>query len=85
MTEVASKLLDFSQDLDVPLLDATVTRFYAGSNEEVRRCTCCTKHDGSLAVCGPFLPSDTRRSQGPVLLCVSIKHGCSACFTFTAL
>ena len=54
MTEVASKLLDFSQDLDVPLLDATVTRFYAGSNEEVRRCTCCTKHDGSLAVCGPF-------------------------------
>ncbi|KAK9840628.1 hypothetical protein WJX81_005548 [Elliptochloris bilobata] len=33
-TEVASKLLDFSQDLDVPLLDATVTRFYAGSNEE---------------------------------------------------
>lgn len=35
-TEVAHKLLDFSQDLDVSLLDATVTRFYAGSNEEVR-------------------------------------------------
>lgn len=33
-------------------------------------CTCCTKHDGSLAVCGPLraagcLPPDTRRSQRP--------------------
>jgi hypothetical protein len=32
----AAKLLDFSQPLDVPLLDATVTAFYgAASTEEV--------------------------------------------------
>lgn len=34
---VAAKLLDFSQPLDVALLDSTVNAFYgAGSNQEVR-------------------------------------------------
>jgi hypothetical protein len=34
---VAVKLLDFSQPLDVALLDSTVNAFYgAGSNQEVR-------------------------------------------------
>ena len=34
---VAAKLLDFSQPLDVVLLDSTVNAFYgAGSNQEVR-------------------------------------------------
>jgi exportin-1 len=33
----AARLLDFSQPMDVALLDATVAAFYgAGSNEEVR-------------------------------------------------
>lgn len=32
----AAQLLDYSQPIDVPLLDATVAAFYgAGSNEEV--------------------------------------------------
>ena len=36
----AAKLLDFSQPLDVPLLDATVTAFYgAASTEEVSLAT----------------------------------------------
>ena len=37
-TDVAAALLDFSQPMDVALLDRTVAAFYgAGSNEEVRR------------------------------------------------
>ena len=57
-TEVAHKLLDFSQDLDVSLLDATVSRFYAGSNEEVRplhaavgSCPLCRAQARRTAVC----------------------------------
>ena len=43
-SETAAKLLDLSQPIDVPLLDATVAAFYgAGSNEEVT--------DGALATC----------------------------------
>ena len=42
--EAAAKLLDLSQPIDVPLLDATVAAFYgAGSNEEVT--------DGAFATC----------------------------------
>jgi exportin-1 len=37
MATPAARLLDFSQPLDVPLLDATVAVFYgAGSADEVR-------------------------------------------------
>ena len=40
MATPAARLLDFSQPLDVPLLDATVAMFYgAGSAEEV-----CPRH-----------------------------------------
>lgn len=35
--QVAAKLLDFSQPLDIALLDNTIASFYgAGSNQEVR-------------------------------------------------
>ena len=61
-TEVAHKLLDFSQDLDVSLLDATVTRFYAGSNEEVRPL--------HAADCfGPFY-----QARAPSQLCAAGRH-----------
>ena len=53
-TEVAHKLLDFSQDLDVSLLDATVTRFYAGSNEEVRATARSRRPLPALCRAGPY-------------------------------
>ena len=43
MANPAARLLDFSQPMDVPLLDATVAAFYgAGSTEEVCIYNCCS-------------------------------------------
>ena len=48
MANPAARLLDFSQPMDVPLLDATVAAFYgAGSTEEARIC-CRTSLDARL-------------------------------------
>ena len=45
-----SALLDFSQPLDVSLLDATVAAFYgAGSNEEVPEPPAHNRHHAVLA------------------------------------
>lgn len=38
----AAQLLDFSQPLDVALLDATVNAFYTGTNEEVSDAFICS-------------------------------------------
>lgn len=58
------KLLNFSEPIDVPLLDATVNAFYGGNNEEV--CKFYSRRD-ACALPTTFFPLSHRASSGSSL------------------
>lgn len=79
---MASKLLDFSQDLDVPLLDATVSRFYAGSNEEARPGTAARRDGSAHLLAGRMLgllgTGGEQERGSRARLCLAVGRGLDA-------